>query len=128
MVQQEILEAVADERLKVYVVWTPVLQEDNRQAAAEAMRLVADNRAEHFWDADKSLGFSLGNVVKLPRERKLAWDVYFAFDAKATWDDLPPEPAAWMHQLGNDERKLSGEALRTSVEGLLGVSDKVLVN
>ncbi len=119
MVQQQILEALPNEKVKVYVVWTPVLQEDNRQAAAEAMRLVADNRAEHFWDADKSLGHSLGKVVTLPRGRKLAWDVYFAFDATTKWNDVPPKPADWMHQLGTDERSLDGEKLRDLVEKLL---------
>ena len=123
MVQQEILESVANEKLKVYVVWTPVLQEDNRQAAAEAMRLVPDNRAVHFWDAAKSLGFSMGKVVTLPRERKLAWDVYFVFDSKAKWSDVPPKPADWMHQLGTDERTLDGEKLRMAVEKLLKASE-----
>ena len=123
MVQTEILEAVANEKVKVYVVWTPVLQEDNRQAAAKVMRLIPDNRAEHFWDADKSLGFSLGKVVTLPRERKLAWDVYFAFDAKAKWDDVPSKPADWMHQLGTDERTLDGQKFRMTVEKLLKASN-----
>ena len=107
MVQQEILEAMNHEKLKFYVVWTPVLQEDDRHAAVKAMGHVSDERAIHFWDADKSLGFSLGKVVTLPRERQLAWDVYFAFDASAEWVDGPPPPADWMHQLGTDERELS---------------------
>ena len=107
------------EKIQVYVVWTPVLQEDGRQAAIDAMRHVSDERAMHLWDADKSLGFSLGKIVTLPRERKLAWDVYFAFDATAKWDDVPPKPADWMHQLGTDERTLDGEKLRDLVEKLL---------
>ena len=77
----------------------------------------------HLWDADKSMGFSLGKVVTLPRERKLAWDVYFAFDATAKWDDVPPKPAHWMHQLGTDERTLDGGKLRLAVEKLLTASD-----
>ena len=122
MVQKKILEAVNHERLRVYVVWTPVLQEDNRRAAVKAIGHVSDERAVHFWDADKSLGFSLGKVVTLPRERRLAWDVYFAFDAKTKWGDMPPEPADWMHQLGNDKQKLDGDKLRLTVEKLLGKS------
>ena len=123
MVQKKILEAMPNEQIKVYVVWLPVLQEDGRQAAVEVIGHVSDERAVHFWDADKSLGFSLGKVVTLPRERKLAWDVYFAFDAKAKWDDVPPKPADWMHQLGKDQRTLDGEKLRLSVEELLRASD-----
>ena len=51
----------------------------------------------------------------MPRGRKLAWDVYFAFDAKAKWGDAPPTPAFWMHQLANDERKLDGERFKDQV-------------
>lgn len=123
MVQKEILEALSHEKLKVYVVWAPVLQEDDRQAAINAIGHISDERARHFWDADKSLGFSLGNVVTLPRDRKLAWDVYFAFDETATWGDMPPKPASWMHQLGTDARKLDGDSLRMSIERLLGTSE-----
>ena len=121
--QQEILEVVNDEKLTVYVVWTPVLQEDDRQAAIKAIGKVPDERATHFWDADKSLGFSLGRTVTLPRERQLAWDVYFVFDADAEWGDGPPQPSDWMHQLGTDERKLDGEKLRNAVESLLQPSE-----
>ena len=119
MVQKAILDELKDERIKVYVVWTPVLLEDNRQAAVQAIGHVFDQRAVHFWDADKSLGDALGKIVTLPRERKLAWDVYFAFDPQATWGDAPPRPAIWMHQLGTDERKLDGDRLRVAVEELL---------
>ncbi|MDA1049454.1 MAG: hypothetical protein O3C40_03105 [Planctomycetota bacterium] len=117
--QKEILEAVNHDKLKVYVVWTPVLREDDRQAAVKAVRQVPNERATHFWDADKSLGLALGKVVELPRDRELAWDVYFAFGATAEWGDGPPNPAHWMHQLGMDEKTLSGAALRMSIEELL---------
>ena len=119
MVQTTILDAITNEKLKLYVVWTPVLLEDDRPSAVQAIGHVSDKRAVHFWDADKSLGHSLGKIVTLPRERKLAWDVYFAFDPKATWGEGPPQPATWMHQLGSDERKLDGDRLRVAVEELL---------
>ena len=119
MVQEAILDGLQDEKIKVYVVWTPVLREDDRTAAVQAIGQVSDRRVVHFWDADKSLGNSLGKIVTLPRERKLAWDVYFAFDPQATWGDAPPKPATWMHQLGTDDRKLDGDRLRVAVEELL---------
>ena len=119
MVQTTILDRFKDEKIKVYVVWTPVLREDDRRAAVAAIGHVSGGRAEHFWDADKSLAFSLGKIVTLPRERKLAWDVYFVFDPKATWGNGPPKPSTWMHQLGTDKRTLDGDKLRASVEDLL---------
>ena len=119
MVQKAILDELKDEKIKAYVVWTPVLLEDDRQAAVKAIGHVSDERAVHFWDADKSLAFSLKKIVTLPRERPLAWDVYFVFGAKATWGDDTPQPATWMHQLGSDKRKLDGARLRVAVRELL---------
>jgi hypothetical protein len=46
-------------------------------------------------------------------------DVYLVFDEKAEWNDQPPAPAGWMHQLGIDEKIPDGDKLRTSVEELL---------
>ncbi len=122
MVQNKVLDVVKSDKVKVYVVWTPVLSEDDGKAADNAVEAVPDDRAMHFWDDDKSLGFSLGKTVTLPRGRKLAWDVYFAFDTKAKWGDGPPKPAYWMHQLGNDERKLDGEKLKDYVLNALATS------
>lgn len=119
MVQQAILEKLPSEKLKVYAVWTPVLKEDDRQAAVQATALLPDERVVHLWDADKSLGHIFGKVVTLPRDRTLAWDVYFAFARGAKWGHQPPQPAEWMHQLGIDERLFDGDKLRASVEKLL---------
>jgi len=96
-----------------------VLREDERAKVADATKLIENDRVQHFWDGDKSLGLSFGKVLTLPRGRKLAWDVYFAFGTKAEWKEAPPRPQAWMHQLGTDERLLDGKKLRASVRKLL---------
>ncbi len=108
------------DELRLYVVWTPVLREDNRAAAVDAMTLVSGERVTHFWDADKILGLAFGTVVDLPRDRTLGWDVYFVFDRDLKWAHLqPPVPTEWMHQLGTDERLLDGQKLHESVKALL---------
>ncbi len=122
--QDKILSVVKNEKVKVYVVWTPVLSEDTGQAAAKAVEIVSDERASHFWDGDKSLGFLLGKTVTLPRERKLAWDVYFVFDVKTKWGegegegegDAAPPPAYWMHQLADDDRRLDAGKLKDRIQ------------
>ena len=118
--QQQILDLLPSDDLRIYIVWTPVLQEDDRSKAAEATALVADKRVTHFWDADKSLGLALGRTVQLPRDRTLGWDVYFVFDRGVKWAEVqPPAPTEWMHQLGTDERLLDGDKLHESVKTLL---------
>ena len=118
--QREILDTVKDERISVFVVWTPVLREDDRRAAVKSIANITDERVQHFWDPDKNLGLALGKSVTLPRGRKLAWDVYFVFDSKSEWGDEPPVPALWMHQLGNDDKTLDGGRLCVAIDKLLG--------
>lgn len=120
MAQEKILNVLPSDQLRLYVVWTPVLREDNRAAAVEAMTLVSGERVTQFWDADKSLGLTFGNVVDLPRDRTLGWDVYFVFKRDLEWDgEQPPVPTDWMHQLGTDERLLNGLKLHETVKTLL---------
>ena len=119
--QDNILAKLSSDNLRVYVVWTPVLREDNRTAAGQSIAQITDSRAVHFWDEDKSLGLSFGKLVTLPRQRELAWDVYFVFDEQSEWTETPPKPTDWMHQLGTDERLLDGDKLRESVEALLPI-------
>lgn len=108
------------DELRLYVVWTPVLREDNRAAAVEAMTLVSGERVTHFWDADKSLGLAFGTVVDLPRDRTLGWDVYFVFDRDLKWTrPQTPVPTEWMHQLGTDERLLDADKLQSLIVDLL---------
>lgn len=122
MVQESVLDKVNSDNVRVYVVWTPVLREDNRTAARQSISYITDGRATHFWDEDKSLGRTFGELVELPRQRGLAWDIYFVFDVEAEWTDSPPKPAEWMHQLALDERLLNGDKLRKSIEKLLPIS------
>ena len=120
MVQENILDKIDNDQLSVHVVWTPVLRSDDRESVDEARKVFPDERVTQYWDGDQSLGKTYGKVVKLPRERSLAWDIYFAFDRKSQWKEKVPKPADWAHQLGRDQRALmNGERLRQSLEKLL---------
>ena len=111
---------IDDKRLSVHVVWTPVLQNDDRSAALGARELIHDPRATHYWDGDMVLGTAYGEAVELPVGRDFAWDVYFAFEDDIEWTDHVPEPNDFAHQLGRDKRHLGdGHRLREMVEGLL---------
>ena len=120
---EEVLEQVDNGRLSVLAVWMPVLQSDNAAAGKKAEPLLPDPRVVHYWDDDNSLGKLYGRSLKLPRGRQLAWDIYFVYAPGVTWDDGPPPPTAWMHQLGTDERHLSGSKLRGTILELLGIED-----
>jgi len=123
VVLEQVLNKIDNENLAVHVVWTPVLASD-RETSVNAARKIfdGDDRVEQYWDGGQFLGKMYGRIVKLPRGRDLAWDIYFMFDRGTTWAAAapPPPPADWQHQLGMDERRLNGDKLRASIEQLLG--------
>jgi len=96
--QTAVLETIDDPSLRAYVVWVPVLPDDSRSAAAENAALVTDARATHFWDEQRLLPPLFARVLELP-EGWPAWDVYLAYQPGVLWNDLPPAPSFWHHQL-----------------------------
>jgi hypothetical protein len=99
--QSSVLTTVHEASLRAYVVWLPILPDDNHAAAIGSSALVPDGRAAHFWDEQRVLPQSFARVLGLP-EGWPAWDVYLAYEARAYWGEAPPAPAFWHHQLGND--------------------------
>ena len=79
-----------------------------------------DDRASHFWDAKKALPPLFASLLGLPEDWP-AWDVYLAYPAGARWDDEPPAPAFWHHQLGDLDLapKLDGEAFEKQLRELM---------
>ena len=120
MVLDSVLAKLPSENLVIHVVWTPVLGADDYESAKEAVSLIPDPRAIHYWDGDQVLGLAYGRTVELPRGRELAWDIYFTYEAGVEWGDEVPPPTEWAHQLGRDARHLGdGAGLRSAVEELL---------
>ena len=121
--RENVLEKVDSENLTVLAVWMPVLKWDNAEAGKKAEHLLPDPRVTHYWDADNSLGKLYGRQLTLPRGRQLAWDIYFVYAPGVRWEEEPPAPTAWMHQLGRDERHLNGDSLRRMILEQLGIED-----
>ncbi len=81
--------------MKVFALWSPILQRDNQTTAKEASAFLADPRVEHFWDL---WGFGLKTYtaqLKYPRE-EYAWDIFVLYEPKLTWEGQPPDPTLWM--------------------------------
>jgi hypothetical protein len=102
---------------KVFVVWIKRFFGDSQEGAQEAMPLVPDRRARHFWDGSGQLRKRYGKIVELPGKRNFEWDVYFVFGPKAEWTENPPTPDFWMHQLACRDigNLLDGGKLREAV-------------
>ncbi len=119
-IQSKVLGTIDDVSLRAYVAWVPILPDDRGEASRQSALLVGDSRASHYWDAEKTLPPLFAPVLGLPEDWP-AWDVYLAYPAGATWDDEPPAPAFWHHQLGDLDvaPKLDAEALEKQLRELM---------
>ncbi len=118
-IQAQVLDQVADASLRVFVAWVSILPDDSGTAAEESSKLLPDKRVSQFWDAEKALPPLFAPLLGLPPDWP-AWDVYLAYPAGTTWDDEPPTPAFWHHQLGELDlaSKLDGEAFARQLREL----------
>lgn len=84
-----------DAKLKVFVLWSPVLARDSKRAADQASAYLADPRVEHFWDL---WSFGLNAYTRQLRypAGETAWDIFVLYGKNVKWESSPPEPAVWL--------------------------------
>ena len=83
----------------VSIVWIPMLPGDSEDAARAATELIPDARARHYFDPDRQAGRALAS--RMGGEGQIAWDIYLLFPPDVPWEDEPPLPIDWAHQLGD---------------------------
>lgn len=99
VMRDDVLAKVKDDRLKVYVVWEPILPKDRAEALVDAAAVMAgETRAVQYWDAGAVSGKAYVKKLSLPI-KTAAWDIYFLFPPGKKWEADPPAPSFWMHQL-----------------------------
>ena len=79
------------------VVWLDMLPTDSAETAAKSAAIFNDPRVRQFHDEEQA-GRSFAAAWGYPEE--IAWDCYLFYEPGATWEDLPPQPASFAHQLG----------------------------
>jgi hypothetical protein len=116
--QRHVLDRIAAPNLRVYVVWEPVHDGDNRQAAEAATALMADPRLTHFWAEDLRLAEAFKAPLGL--RKSVAWDVAMLFSPGA-WREPVPTPVHVEHVLDElpPDQRLNGLKLRSAVEAAL---------
>ncbi len=122
----EALRRTAEPALRAYVVWLPILPDDDQAAAATAAERFVEPRVSHYWDPERALGAALGETLALPPREQgsshgVAWDVYLLYARGARWGEAP---AFWMHQLDGVPvalaPRLEASALRIRMDTLGG--------
>lgn len=96
-VRESVLESYPDADLWVGMVWVDMQPSDCDRSVALAARRFVDGRVHHFHDPKKAAGRAFA-VGLLPTG--VAWDVYLFYPPGALWEDDPPRPLTWSHQLG----------------------------
>lgn len=92
------LDAHPGAAVSAFVVWVPMLAPDSVEAAQAVAYLVRDERASHFYDGGRRIARAIAATVG--GVRNIAWDCYLFYAPGARWEDVPPPPERWMHQLG----------------------------
>lgn len=82
------LDKYADEDLKTYVVWMPMLATDERDKWKSS--LLDDSQLTHYWNGSRTVGkWFTENMKSCKSLGPVAWDAYYLFDKDATWDEAP---------------------------------------
>jgi len=121
-VQQVLEELPPSTKVSASLVWVRVLSEDHEQAAQAAAEGLQSPLLHHFYDPEQRAARQMGAI--LGGAGHFAWDVYLVFAAGTLWEDEPPLPAGWAHQLDHStwapaERRHKGEALINALRSLL---------
>jgi hypothetical protein len=90
-----------DARLRVFVLWAPLLQYDSRSRASEASGYLPDTRAQHFWDLWNFSTKLYSSKLRFP-PNEMAWDIFIFYKPHLAWGAIPPEPTVWMQNRGLD--------------------------
>ena len=99
-----------------------MLPGDSARTARAATALISDTRACHYFDPERRAGRAIAS--RMGGEGKIAWDMYLLFAPGVAWEDEPPLPLDWAHQLGDaawadPARCHRGEDLIATLENLL---------
>ena len=86
---EKLLDQQHDQRIRVFVIWEPVLPTDLGSPSTRTLARLSDLRASQYWDKEHLVSLSLGE-----RDRSsVVWDYVAVYARGKLWDQAPPEPA-----------------------------------
>jgi len=85
---QRLLEERRDPKLKVFVIWEPVLPTDLAVPSTMTLKRLSDLRVSQYWDKEHLVSKSMGEVD----QRSAVWDYVAVYQPGKTWDQAPPVP------------------------------------
>jgi len=84
----QLLREIDGQRVRVFVIWEPVLATDFVAPSTSALARIPDARAAQYWDRERALSHLLGE-----RNRStVVWDYIAVYAPGTLWQDGPPKP------------------------------------
>jgi hypothetical protein len=93
--QKEVLDALPDANIAVYVVWLKVLDSDNRAAINAAATVLHDARIRHYWDPKHTMNAQLLDGIYVDVQVRM-YNVFLLYDGHTTWETHLPRAGYWM--------------------------------
>ena len=84
---EKLLVEQRDSRIRVFVIWEPVLPTDSGAPSTATLRRVSDLRASQYWDKEHVVSRLLGERDR----RSVVWDYVAVYQPAKLWDQGPPE-------------------------------------
>ncbi len=88
-VLEKLLSEQRDSRIRVFIIWEPVLPTDFGAPSIATLRRVSDLRVSQYWDKGHLVSHLLGEGDR----RSVVWDYVAVYQPGTLWDQAPPEPA-----------------------------------
>jgi len=85
---EKLLQQKSDSKLRVFVIWEPVLPTDFGAPSTSTLKRISDPRVSQYWDKEHMLSRILGE-----RDRSsVVWDYVAVYEPGKLWDQAPPLP------------------------------------
>ena len=85
---QKLLKEQGEPKIRVFVVWEPVLPTDFGAPSTFTLKRVSDLRASQYWDKEHLVSHLLGERDP----SSVVWDYVAVYEPGKLWDQAPPEP------------------------------------
>ena len=122
--QRYALDQVADDRLRIYMVWGPYKERETEADARTASSFVPDPRATHFWTETPAAGNLFNEALKpLGLGALSAWDSFLVYAPDARWVESPPTPAHFMNR-NVEGKSLNGSRLLEQIREMLPAQEE----
>jgi len=86
---EKLLEEQRDPRVRVFVVWEPVLPTDFGAPSTFTLRRIKDVRVSQYWDKNHIVSQLLGERDS----SSVVWDYVAVYQPGTLWDKVPPDSA-----------------------------------